>query len=52
VISCLDGTNWRAGLNEVSTLFRDRDPEFLKTLVEVKAITKEMEEPEIHKLAA
>jgi len=42
----------RAGLNEVSTLYRDRDPEFLKTLHQVREITKEMEEPDEHKRAA
>jgi hypothetical protein len=33
----------RAGLNAVSTLYEQRDPEFLKTLELVKQITREME---------
>ena len=32
------------GLNEVSTLYRDRDPGFLQTLQLVREITKQMED--------
>jgi hypothetical protein len=42
----------RTGLNEVSTLYCERDAEFLKTLQQVREITKEMEGPDEQKLAA
>lgn len=37
-----DRSTLRAGLNEVSTLYRNRDTEFLKTLEQVREIMREM----------
>jgi hypothetical protein len=48
---CATRSRTRGALNEISTLYGDRNPDFLETLRLVQEITQEMEAPPVQTAA-